>query len=552
MKKLYAILFFCVLYFAGAFAVPHKFWILLKDKKNSRFSIQDPSAFLSQKAIDRRTRQHLVVNTDDIPVDSAYVAQIAQKGALVLHRSKWFNAVTVQCDSNTYNQILSLPFVKGGKRVKRLMGATGVSKFSLESASARSLLRVANDSGYYGEAYSQIHLLNGESLHKRSFRGEGMTIAVLDDGFFHADTLAAFDSLWANHQVLGTRDFVKPGNNVFKEDDHGMQVLSTMGGNKPGVLVGTAPKAQYWLVRTEDEPTENIIEESNWAAGAEFADSVGADIITTSLGYTTFDSFDGINPNPYDHTYSSMNGHTTLVSIAANKAASRGILVVAAAGNEGGTSWHYICAPGDADSVLTIGGVEPSGVHAVISSHGPSYDKRIKPDVCAQAVYCAMESNDGIGVVHNNGTSYAAPVTAGLAACLWQANPGATNMQILRAIQKCSSKSANPDSADLGYGIPDFNIAVVSQLETLNGPRRFVKIYPNPSSNNLYIDLVSDSVEDLQISIFDLTGRKVFSRNENIGIGHLIIPLSTALRPGIYLMQVSDRDRSILQKIVVR
>ncbi len=302
----------------------------------------------------------------------------------------------------------------------------------------------------YGQAFNQINMLNGIPLHDLGLDGAGMTIAVLDAGFLNADVIEAFDSLWLNNQIIGYKDFVSPlAPDIFDSHYHGTMVLSTMGANLPTEMVGTAPKADYWLLRSEDGATEYLIEELNWASAAEFADSLGADIINSSLGYTTYDD------PAQDHTYEDMDGNTTPITIAADLAASKGILVVNSAGNSGSSSWHYIGAPADGDSVFTIGAVNSSGNYASFSSTGPTYDDRIKPNVVAQGQGSTVISAYSGNVTSGNGTSFSSPITAGMVACLWQAHPNKKNTEIMEAIQQSASQALNPDSL-LGYGIPDY------------------------------------------------------------------------------------------------
>ncbi len=302
----------------------------------------------------------------------------------------------------------------------------------------------------YGQAFNQINMLNGIPLHDLGYDGAGMTIAVLDAGFLNANVLSAFDSLWLNNQIIGYKDFVSPlAPDIFGSHTHGTSVLSTMGANLPAEMVGTAPKADYWLLRSEDDATEYLIEELNWASAAEYADSVGVDVINSSLVYNTFDD------PAQDHTYAYMDGNTTPITIAADLAASKGILVVNSAGNSGSSSWHYIGAPADGDSVFSIGAVNSSGVYASFSSTGPTYDGRIKPNVVAQGQGSTIISAYSGNVISGNGTSFSSPITAGMVASLWQAHPDKKNTEIMEAIQQSATQALNPDSL-LGFGIPDY------------------------------------------------------------------------------------------------
>jgi subtilisin family serine protease len=441
---------------------PDKYWVRFTDKDDSPYSIKNPEAFLSKQAIDRRNAQGISVVENDLPVNPAYIDSVVNTGATLLNVSKWFNSVTVFTENQeVLDAIDALSFVlsvdKGG--VKPVHGKeTGKPFFKNETITEipeEDLLKGNTcGRGYdYGQAWNQINMLNGIALHDLGFDGSGMTIAILDAGFLYADEISAFDSLWINNQILGYRDFADPINpDIFNSHSHGTSVLSTMGANLPGEMVGTAPKANYWLLRSEYGPSEYLIEELNWASAAEFADSVGADIINSSLGYTTFD-----DPSQ-DHTYQDMDGNTTPITIAADLAASKGILVVNSAGNSGNNSWQYIGAPADGDSVFSIGAVNAYGNYVSFSSKGPTYDGRIKPDVVAQGSGSTIINAYSGNVSTGSGTSFSSPITAGMVACLWQANPTKRNTEIMEAIRQSASLANNPDTL-LGWGIPDYFLA---------------------------------------------------------------------------------------------
>jgi subtilisin family serine protease len=410
----------------------------------------------------------------------------------------------------------------------------------------RELLRT--QSFNYGQSYDQIHIMNGDFLHNAGYTGEGMVIALLDAGFQDANTLPAFDSLFANNQILGTWDFVAGEASVYEDYQHGMEVLSTIGGNLPGDLVGTAPKASFWLLRTEDASTEYLIEEYNWDAGAEYADSVGADIISTSLGYTVFD-----DPTE-NHIYATdMNGHTTPSARAANIAFSKGMLVIASAGNSGGGPWQYISSPADGDSVIAVGAVDAFGQYASFSSTGPSADGDIKPNVAAVGQGTIVEYPGGV-TGPGNGTSFACPVLAGSAACLWQAHPERNNKEIKDAIQQSASQYLNPDSL-LGYGIPNFLTAdfILGGTElNFSSTEKLVSVYPNPFAGYLKVKFYSVSNQEVTIEITDVLGKKISEKQEEVA-SHVFntvdVPVN-ALQKGIYFVRVSSRENSFVQKVV--
>src|ERR1035437_2648171 len=428
MKKLFFVFILSALFSLSASAqypYPYRYFIQFSDKNNNSYSLNNPSAFLSPRSIQRRINQNIPYDFHDLPLTQAYVDSVASFGDTVVNRSKWFNGVTIlTSDPNVLSQILALPFVVGAKAVGRLKNPNLKQSEPFGFIQQESMLQVNgdyspriefsqnNDVLNYGYGYNQIHMISGDYLHNKGYLGEGKVIAILDAGFLHVDTLTGFDSIRVNNQILGTADFVSDtlvSPNVYQDHFHGCMVLSCIGGNWPGMTIGTAPHASFWLLVTEDANTENIIEEYNWDAGAEFADSVGADIISTSLGYTTFDHAD------QNHSYADMNGRTTPASHAAEIAAEKGILVIAAAGNSGGTNdpWHFIGTPADADSILAIGAVDPSRKLAAFSSKGPASDGRIKPDIADQGqwttvidpVFSANDLN-----ITANGTSFATPI----------------------------------------------------------------------------------------------------------------------------------------------
>lgn len=298
----------------------------------------------------------------------------------------------------------------------------------------------------YGKGYGQIKMLNGIELHKKGYKGKGMTIAVIDGGFYNADIIPDLQ----NVDILGVHDFVNPGHdNVFEEETHGMMVLSTIAMNQPGKMIGTAPEASFWLLRSEDGYTEQLVEEDNWCAAIEFADSIGVDVVNTSLGYTKFD-------NPADNVkYWELDGHTHMASNSASMAASKGMVLCQSAGNEAFYStWKLIGVPADADNILSVGALRPDGINTYFSSIGNSADGRIKPDVCAQGEDCAVMNKNG-ELTTADGTSFSSPITCGMVACFWQAHPNLTAKQVIEAVRMRGSNVEHPDNV-FGYGIPDY------------------------------------------------------------------------------------------------
>lgn len=516
-------------------------WIQFTDKNNSPYSVSTPSAFLSARAIQRRINQGIAVVQNDLPVNPAYYDSVKNvPNVTIINRSKWFNAVTIYTtDTNALNTIKAFSFVTSTKPVGRYRGKIENDYIPIvsEAKYQNSTLSTYN----YGPSYNQIKMLEGVCMHDQGFDGKGIQIAVLDAGFYKVDTLPMFDSLRANGQILGTWDFVENDTMVYDAHSHGAMVLSTMGANLPGVIIGTAPKAQYWLLKTEEGVTEYVVEEDNWVSGAEFADSCGADILTTSLGYTDYDSImiDTIKvANPDSHTYADMDGNTCRISIGTDIAVSKGMFAVCSAGNSGGNSWHYIGAPADADSVLAVGAVDSLTNYAGFSSTGPSYDGRVKPNVAAQgqdAVTADPWSANVIG--HFNGTSFACPITAGMVACLWQAHPNSTNMELFNAIQQTASQYSNPDSLK-GYGVPNFCWAdyILAVPDNSSIENNFLSVYPNPFSESTVISVQGVQANGLELIVYDILGNKVYQEVLNAQQ----INLNLKLAKGMYTAVLKD------------
>ena len=518
MKQL-SIITFLILFTSCLFAQEEKHVVFLNNKDNNPFTLSNPIAFLTQRSLDRRTRSNIPLDMKDLPVTPSYVAQIAATGAVVVYPLKWFNAVVVNTSNpSVLAAIAALPFVdhidqvvpqknvlvtglSGTKQIDGIPPYTFTNPVSVVENKSTGVIN-------YGDAYNQTHMISLDGLHNLGFTGHSMVIAILDAGFYHADQIAAFDSLWLNNRILGTRDFHIPGNNVFGDNmhTHGTSVLSTMGANLPGQMVGTAPHASFWLIRTEVGEYEALIEEYNWAGGAEFADSVGADVINSSLGYTTFD-------NPvYNHTYADMDGNTTPATRAADLSASRGMMVVNSAGNDGGLSWQYIGAPADGDSVFAIGAVNSSGYYASFSSTGPTADGRTKPDVTAQGQGTTVINGSG-QVVQGSGTSFSSPIMAGAMACLWQSTPLLSAQQLRDAVRNTASKASNPDQL-YGYGIPNMVNArlLLSSPPVLPGPQQAYTLFPVPFTGSPWLKSNLKKSEPVKIEIISVSGQLISSR----------------------------------------
>jgi hypothetical protein len=468
MKKIFSILILMIAFLLESQAQFTRYIVKLKNKGGSPYSFSSPLSYLSQRAIDRRTRYSLPIDSTDLPVTPSYVTQIDNiPNVAILNVSRWLNAVTIQTtDANAITAINALPFVqvvtalaaRNAGNVPAVGDKFGIEEIITPFPFQQRTEGIASDYFNYGtSSYNEIHLHQGEFLHNIGLRGQGMQIAMLDNGFNNYTVLKAFDSVNTNSQVLGTWDFVAREQNVTDDGSHGMNCFSTIAANIPGQFIGKAPKANFWLYQTEDNASEYPIEEFNWACGAERSDSSGTDVISSSLGYGY--GFSGGVP---DYPYAWLDGNTTMSAIAADLAAKKGILVFVAAGNAGADPWHFIITPSDGDSVIAVGAVNSAGVVGGFSSYGPSGDGQIKPDMASVGVSALIQTTSNtIGT--SNGTSFACPNMAGLGTCLRQGFPEYNNIKILKTLQQSGSITATPDNR-IGYGIPDLKKAFSNLL----------------------------------------------------------------------------------------
>lgn len=436
----------------------NRYLVLFKDKSGTPFSLQSPLSYLSQKALDRRAVSGTPIDSTDLPVNPQYLSQLGSlPGVQLLNASRWLNQVSVFLnDPGVLPQIESLPFVMSARPIASRTALLPVHKKLTPDADLPTplLSQRTTDLSEYGASGPIVRLHQADFLHQHGFRGEPMVMAIMDAGFYNYDILPTFDSIRNKGQIRTTWDFVAREASVSEDDSHGMHCLSTIAANMPGVFVGMAPNASFHLFRTEDVASEYPIEEHNLAVATEQADSLGVDICSISLGYTTFDD------PAMNYSYADMNGNTTISARAMDLASRKGMLIVAAAGNEGGRAWRYIVTPADGDSVVAVAAVDTLGNVAGFSSYGPAADGQIKPDL-ASVGRNAIVANTFTGQpVFSNGTSFACPNLAGLSACLWQAFPLSSNMDIQAALRKSATLYDAPNDR-LGYGIPDMKKAFV-------------------------------------------------------------------------------------------
>jgi subtilisin family serine protease len=477
--------------------ITYMFRIMLTDKGSSACTTARPQEFLSQPSIDRRTRQGIAVDETDLPIDTAYIRRIEALGTEIVAQSKWLQTITVRTtDSLLIDGLLALPFTDTLYLVYRK-----ILPQPAEKAAPDGLLTVQPDplhTGAYGAAFDQIAIHNGHLLHEKGFRGAGMTIAVIDGGFRNADTIDALD----RNKIVEAKDFSYLRSNPYRTSvAHGTQVLSCMLADKQNVYTGTAPDAHYRLFSSEVADGEFPVEEDCWIAAIEYADSIGVDISTTSLGYNLFDLPE------MNHAPERLDGQSALISRAARMAAEKGILVLHAAGNEGEKPWQTITFPSDADKTLTVGAIRTDSSLSPFTPKGPTADGRTKPDLVAIGTATAIIGGDGT-VLHGNGTSYATPIMAGLTACLWQAFPALTNLEIIDLLRRLSHRFNDPD-AYYGYGIPDvFKAFEETTAQSSTAAPRSDSLIRH-IGNYLLIDLDIVRLSSCRLTIHNVLGNKV-------------------------------------------
>ena len=494
--------------------------VQLRNKTFTTGTLSNPATYLTARAIQRRTRYGIAIDSTDLPVSQRWLDSIRSvPNVQILSVSRWLNRVLIKIpDATAIARINAFPFVQSttpqGLRTTNTQ-LPQRSKFNemvtgLPPTTGRGQATNGIDTFTYGTNYAQVHIHEGEFLHNKNFTGQGMVIAILDAGFQNYKTITAFDSVRLQGRILGERDFVAFDNSVNEDHPHGMQCLSIICANWPGRMVGTAPGASFWLIRTEDAATEYPVEEFNWVVGAEFADSVGADLISSSLGYTTFDD------SQFDHSYAQLNGNTATITIGADYVAHKGLIVTNSAGNDGNNSWRYISAPADGDSVVTVGAVNSAGVIAAFSSRGLPNDARVKPNVVSvgQGTVIAGTTAPTSG----SGTSYSNPNLNGLITCLWQAFPEKNNQQLMNAVYQSADRYTAPDK-DYGYGIPNFKKAyriIKKQRNDATFGTDWLKAVPNPFIDTIRVDFAGQADGTAIISLVNAGGIVVATKRITI------------------------------------
>ncbi|TBR18702.1 MAG: T9SS type A sorting domain-containing protein [Chitinophagaceae bacterium] len=511
MKKI-VLLIFTLFLFLHSEAQLNRYVIKFSHKGSNPFSISNPSSFLTSRAINRRTKYNLTIDSTDLPITPRFLDSIRNTpNVTVLNKSKWLNLVVIfTTDPAALTKINSFPFVQSVNTIAARVvseNATLHPKFQEETIQATGNLlssRTENTTINYGQTFGQINFHNGQFLHDRGFQGEGMILAMLDAGYLSYKTNPAFDSIRINNQIIGEWNFVGNAQNTDAYHGHGMNCLSTIAANRPGLMVGTAPHAKFWLFISEDVFSEYPIEEVNWAAAAEYSDSVGADIISSSLGYQDFD-------NPiFDHLYPDRNGNTSIVTKAADLAAKKGMIVMNSAGNYGGFADQrkYISCPADGDSVVAVGATNVGGGIANFSSWGPNSAGKIKPNVVSVGQGTIIANSIG-NPVSGNGTSFSNPNMAGLVTCLWGAFPEYSNMKIIDALQRSAHKFSSPDDR-FGYGIPNMRTAyyLLKQDKSRQqfGASGWFRATPNPFTTQIDAAFIADNSGTIKLYLKNISG----------------------------------------------
>ncbi len=486
----------------------NRYFIYFKDKSSDTYpyAISNPEMFLTPRAIERRSKQNIPIVSEDLPVDPSYTQGLSDVGVDVYFTSRWLNGALVNLDTTLLDDVTMLSYVDSVALV------ADTTRLRREQDAFIEPVQFSEPSSVDGNSDLQLFMLGADHMHLDEIKGQGMLIAVLDNGFTGVDRYTPFQHLWEADKIVATKDFVQNSGNVFQFGAHGTSVFSIIGANYQSTnddLIGIAPEAEFILCVTEDNAAENRVEEYNWLLGAEFADSLGADIINASLGYNTFDIPE------HDYTKDDLDGETSVVSLAASIAAKKGMIVVTSAGNSGrsGSPGNLISHPSDAIDILTVGSVTPNFLKSDFSSIGPTADGRIKPDVCAFGDGTAIMRGNG-DIERGGGTSFSSPLIAGFAAGIWQSNPEWTSLEVMNAIRNSGHRAYAPDSF-VGYGVPIYAYAVDGKaLNVQDILSDKITVYPNPfSGDTLYLITEGVFKKGLNIKIMDPKGSLIYQES---------------------------------------
>lgn len=543
MNRTLALLFSLSLSFASLAQV-NRYMVFFTHKGDASYpySINNPAEYLTERAIERRTAQSIAIDSTDLPVNPIFTDSLSKLSIDVYFTSRWLNGALIQTDEANVSSVEDLGFVDSVALI------ANNEKLSADKIEVTIPEEFTEPGSINSSTELQNAMLQVDAMHAEEIHGEGMLIAFLDNGFIGVNEYKPFEHLWTGNQIVATRDFVENSGNVFRIGDHGTSVFSTVAGKYDDSFMGTAYAADFILCITEESGSEDRVEEYNWLLGAEFADSLGADIINASLGYNTFDIPE------HDYEYEDLDGETTVVSNAAKLASEKGIVVVVSAGNEGDnppSQWRYITPPADAEHILTVGSVNPDFNWTPFSSLGPAADGTIKPDVSAMGLATAIIRGSG-SISNGNGTSFASPQIAGLVAGVWQSNPTWTNLEVIEAIKAASHKSQNPDTL-VGHGVPFYSYAVDGKvLSTSDILDDKISVYPNPfSGEKLYLRIDEELADPIAIEIIDSRGKRILKDFISISKSKSIIEFTLGdIQEGLYFLSLQYADKKKVVKLI--
>ena len=544
LKVIYLLSLFSIGFYSTN-AQTHRYMVFLSDKAHSAYSLDEPEEFLSTRAIARKIRHNVKIDLLDLPVSTTYIQDLASLEVDVFFTSKWMNALVIQTDSSTLLE------VAGRSYVDSVVFIAPGARLTYENIGFEWPEIFEEPNNPLESSELQLAMMNVHQMHEDGYRGEGMLIAVLDAGFKGANLFEPLENVFNEHRLIAAKDFVTNGGNPFLYSGHGTSAWSTIASDYKD-FIGTAPKAAFILCVTEDVASEYRIEEYNWLIAAEYADSLGADIISSSLGYS------GFSDVAMDYTYEDMDGQTAIITRASNLAIKKGLLVITSAGNEGNDSWRYITAPADGPDNITVGSVKSDYSISAFSSQGPTVDDRIKPDLVALGQGTTLLTSNG-SISQANGTSFSAPLVAGFSAGIWQAHPEFTNLEVVDHLRNLGTRFENPDNY-FGFGIPIYLTDEDSLTETdttMLALSEFasegITIYPNPIYGNV-ISVKIDSKIDLyplDIKLFDLKGNNVSELNVlTAQPGGLILMDISKIRAGVYILILSSDNISRKIKLI--
>lgn len=546
-----AYLYYLTLFFGFTFVLPvgaqispqNRYIVFFADKDTVSFSLDRPEVFLSPAAIERREQQNISLDITDLPVNPQYVDELKAAGADVYYTSRWLNAAMIAgaSDPSVYQQldfVTQVELIKPtrqGSRNKR--GSSYGSETPLHVTDRQEQLL----------NMMQNEMLGIDEMHEAGYTGEGVSIAVFDGGFKGVDTVSFFRHLYETDRIIPGYDFVGNSPNVHRYGQHGTEALSCIAAYQPDVLEAGAYGAKIMLCITEESSSEYRVEEYNWLFAAEMADSAGVDIISTSLGYTTFDDPD------MNYDYEDLNGQTAVITRAVNMATDKGMLCVISAGNEGSSRWRHVSPPADAVNALAVGAVSSTGDRASFSSLGPTADDRIKPDVSALGLQTVVVDAGG-NVTRSNGTSFSAPLITGLTAGVWEAFPELTNLEIIEKIREAGSLAMTPNN-ELGYGIPTFSAALVEPVLAADegeAAESHYQVFPNPiESGSLSIrPNLPQASGEIEVYVYTSTGQLVIQEHFPATYDPLFTLDTTSLGQGVYILHILSSSLSDTVKII--